>query len=145
MIYFIGNLSRYKQIIITILDIYEKNWENEHSLSMMANRTNNQLEINHLEIPPPFSINETRSFNSSLSSNNIKNRKEVSNFSLKTLLVVDQVPIIDITEFRKHPFYSMFLNWSRLLCLGIIPFSLLVFFNSKIYNDINERRKRKLK
>ena len=50
---------------------------------------------------------------------------------------------LGVAEFRKHPAYSMYHNWSRLLVLGIIPFSLLVFFNSKIYTDINERRKRR--
>ncbi|QQP42186.1 Uncharacterized protein FKW44_016772, partial [Caligus rogercresseyi] len=34
------------------------------------------------------------------------------------------------------------LNWSRLIVLGIIPFSLLVFFNVRIYKAIQARRKR---
>ena len=101
---------------------------------MMAN----QFEPDH------FSIDDDRNPNSSVYSSQIGHPREITNFS-DTLLLVDQVAEIDITEFRKHPAYSMYLNWSRLLVLGIIPFSLLVFFNSKIYNDINERRKRRLR
>ena len=54
-------------------------------------------------------------------------------------------PVLVVSEFRKDPVYSMYNNWSRLIVLGIIPFLLLLFFNSKIYNDINERRKRRLR
>ena len=67
------------------------------------------------------------------------------NSSIDHYHVRNMIAELDITEFRKHPAYSMYLNWSRLLVLGIIPFSLLVFFNSKIYTDINERRKRRLR
>ena len=54
-------------------------------------------------------------------------------------------PVLVVSEFRKDPVYSMYTNWSRLIVLGIIPFLLLLFFNSKIYTDINERRKRRLR
>ena len=54
-------------------------------------------------------------------------------------------PVLVVSEFRKDPVYSMYNNWSRLIVLGIIPFLLLLFFNSKIYTDINERRKRRLR
>ena len=54
-------------------------------------------------------------------------------------------PVLVVSEFRKDPVYSMYNNWSRLIVLGIIPFLLLLFFDSKIYTDINERRKRRLR
>ncbi len=52
---------------------------------------------------------------------------------------------MDVTTLRTHPIYSAYNNWSRLLILGICPFLLLVFFNTKIYNDIVERRRRRLR
>ena len=109
----------------------------------MANESENQLDTIPLKLPDHFSIDGDQNLSSSLASSQ-GHQREPTNFS-ETLFLIDQVAEIDITEFRKHPAYSMYLNWSRLLVLGIIPFSLLVFFNSKIYNDINERRKRRLR
>ncbi len=54
-------------------------------------------------------------------------------------------PMLEVAELRTHPVYSAYNNWSRLLVLGIFPFILLVFFNTKIYNDIVERRRRRLR
>jgi len=54
-------------------------------------------------------------------------------------------PTLEVAELRTHPAYSAYNNWSRLLVLGIVPFCLLVFFNTKIYNDIAERRRRRLR
>jgi hypothetical protein len=42
-------------------------------------------------------------------------------------------PSIRLTELRMNPIYSNYNSWSRLILLGIIPFTLLVFFNVKIY------------
>ena len=115
------------------LDIYKENIGNDHAMMV----TTNQPEH---EIPSHFTINGDGSINSSAPLIQVTNDKLSDKLS-----IIDQVAELDITEFRKHPAYSMYLNWSRLLVLGIIPFSLLVFFNSKIYNDINERRKRRLR
>ena len=52
---------------------------------------------------------------------------------------------LQVAALRTDPIYSAYNNWSRLIILGIIPFTLLVFFNTKIYKDINERRKRRLR
>ena len=52
---------------------------------------------------------------------------------------------IRVTPLRTHPAYSAYNNWSRLIVLGIIPFALLVFFNTKIYKDISERRNRRIR
>lgn len=52
---------------------------------------------------------------------------------------------LQVAALRTHPIYSAYNNWSRLIVLGIVPFTLLVFFNTKIYEDINERRKRRLR
>ena len=111
---------------------------------MTTNQPENEHETRALEIPSHFTINGDGSINSSLPLIQEDGRKNYDKLSDK-LTIIDQVAELDITEFRKHPAYSMYLNWSRLLVLGIIPFSLLVFFNSKIYNDINERRKRRLR
>ena len=54
-------------------------------------------------------------------------------------------PVLVVSELRTHPWYSAYNMWSRLLVLGLGPFSLLVFFNAKIYNDIVERRRRRLR
>jgi hypothetical protein len=44
---------------------------------------------------------------------------------------------LDVTELRTNPDYAIYYNnWARLLVLGIFPFVLLVYFNTKIYNDI---------
>jgi hypothetical protein len=52
---------------------------------------------------------------------------------------------LEVAELRTHPLYSAYNNWSRLLVLGILPFILLVFFNKKIYRDIVERRRRRMR
>ena len=52
---------------------------------------------------------------------------------------------LQVAALRTHPIYSAYNNWSRLIILGIIPFLLLVFFNTRIYEDIRERRKRRLR
>merc|ERR1719458_1043172 len=43
---------------------------------------------------------------------------------------------LEVAEMRTHPVYTVYNNWSRLLVLGIIPFLLLVFFNTKIHNVV---------
>lgn len=40
---------------------------------------------------------------------------------------------LEPTDFRVNPIYTVYFNWSRLIVLGIIPFSMLVYFNLKIY------------
>ena len=52
---------------------------------------------------------------------------------------------LQVAALRTDPIYSAYNNWSRLIVLGIVPFTFLVFFNTKIYKDINERRKRRLR
>ena len=59
--------------------------------------------------------------------------------------IVRLVAQLDVTDLRIDPYYSAYTNWSRLIVLGIVPFALLVFFNTKIYKDIRERRKRRLR
>ncbi len=58
---------------------------------------------------------------------------------------IEYIAELHVAELRTHPAYSAYNNWSRLIVLGIIPFTLLVFFNTKIYKDISERRKRRLR
>ena len=52
--------------------------------------------------------------------------------------------ILNITEFRMDPNYSIYFHWTRFVILGVIPFILLIFFNAQIYWDIRKRRKRKM-
>ena len=52
--------------------------------------------------------------------------------------------ILNITEFRMDPNYSIYFNWTRFVILGVIPFILLIFFNAQIYSDIRKRRRRKI-
>ena len=52
--------------------------------------------------------------------------------------------ILNITEFRMDPNYSIYFNWTRFVILGVIPFILLIFFNAQIYSDIRKRRRRKM-
>lgn len=49
---------------------------------------------------------------------------------------------IGVAPLRRNPIYSAYVNWSRLLFLGVVPLALIVFFNSKIYGDVRERRVR---
>ncbi|QQP42184.1 Uncharacterized protein FKW44_016769, partial [Caligus rogercresseyi] len=51
-------------------------------------------------------------------------------------------PYLMPTVLRTNTAYVLYFNWSRLIVLGIIPFSLLVFFNVRIYKAIQARRKR---
>ena len=48
---------------------------------------------------------------------------------------------LDVTEFRTNPIYSINFNWFRFISIGIIPFLLLVYFNTQIYIDIRYRKK----
>ena len=46
-------------------------------------------------------------------------------------------PYLEVTPLRKDPDYAIYYNnWTRLAVLGIVPFALLVYFNTKIYKDI---------
>ena len=49
---------------------------------------------------------------------------------------------LDVTEFRTNPIYSINFNWFRFISIGIIPFLLLVYFNTQIYIDIRYERKK---
>ena len=49
---------------------------------------------------------------------------------------------LNVTEMRIHPIYSSYVNWSQLIYLGVVPVFLLVYFNTKIYQDIRERENR---
>ena len=50
---------------------------------------------------------------------------------------------LKITEFRTDPMYSINFNWFRFIAIGVLPFLLLVFFNTQIYLDIRKQRRRK--
>jgi len=51
------------------------------------------------------------------------------------------VPFVYPTELRKRPEYTIYYNnWARIFILGVIPTALLIFFNTKIYQDIRVRR-----
>ena len=51
-------------------------------------------------------------------------------------------PHLQVSNLRRDPNYSFYYNnCLRLLILNIIPFVLLVFFNTKIYQDIQVRRR----
>ena len=46
-------------------------------------------------------------------------------------------PIIKPSKLRLDSDYMFYYNnWARLVVLGIVPFAMLVFFNTKIYQDI---------
>lgn len=46
-------------------------------------------------------------------------------------------PILKASELRTNPeYFTYYNNWTRLAILGIIPATLLIFFNAKIYQDI---------
>jgi hypothetical protein len=48
---------------------------------------------------------------------------------------------LTVTELRKNPYYATYYSsWARLIVTGIIPFMLLVWFNTKIYRDIQVKR-----
>lgn len=58
-----------------------------------------------------------------------KSLKSLKNLSKFNRIVPHQLP----TPLRTHPAYTAYYNWSRLIVLGIIPFVLLVYLNTKIY------------
>ena len=47
--------------------------------------------------------------------------------------LTEKIIALEPTEMRSNPIYTSYLNWSRLIVLGIIPFVLLVFLNASIY------------
>lgn len=69
----------------------------------------------------------------------------MGNNSTETEKEEEFIAELEVADLRTHPAYSAYHNWSRLIVLGIIPVTLLVFFNTKIYRDIEERRKRRLR
>ena len=50
---------------------------------------------------------------------------------------------LNITKFRTDPMYSINFNAFRFIMIGVVPFLLLVFFNTQIYLDIRKQRRRK--
>lgn len=53
-------------------------------------------------------------------------------------------PEIQVTELRLNRDYMLYYNnILRLVVLGILPFVMLVFFNTKIYSDVKARRRRR--
>ena len=46
-------------------------------------------------------------------------------------------PILSVSDLRRNPDYTIYYNnWTRIAFLGIIPTALLIFFNTKIYQDV---------
>ena len=84
-----------------------------------------------LEWIPIYEILDPTLLNSTLDSN-------YNNFSLTGYSVH-----LNVTEFRTDPTYSIFFNWFRCISIGVIPFILLVYFNTQIYIDIRKQKRRK--
>ena len=48
-----------------------------------------------------------------------------------------EIADLEVTALRKHPIYiKYYSSWARLLVNGIIPFILLIYFNTMIYQDV---------
>jgi hypothetical protein len=45
----------------------------------------------------------------------------------------EPIPMLEPTDLRTAPLYTMYFNWSRLIVHGIVPFVMLVYLNAKIY------------
>ena len=84
-----------------------------------------------LEWIPIYEILDPTLLNSTLDSN-------YNNFSLTGYSVQ-----LNVTEFRTNPTYSVTFNWFRCISIGVIPFLLLVYFNTQIYIDIRKQKRRK--
>ncbi|TRY77341.1 hypothetical protein TCAL_10524 [Tigriopus californicus] len=54
----------------------------------------------------------------------------------------ETIAMLNYTAFRVHPTYARYVNWSKLLVQGVLPVTLLIFFNKKIYCDVKERQQR---
>ena len=71
-------------------------------------------------------------YSSSINISDISNLSDISPINISDISVS-----IDVTELRKNPDYVIYYhNWARLAVLGIVPFVMLVYFNTKIYNDL---------
>ena len=51
----------------------------------------------------------------------------------------------DFTPLRTNPTYSAVTNWLRLIFLGALPLSIIIYFNVKVYQDVKERSSRNAK
>ena len=51
--------------------------------------------------------------------------------------------VIVVNEFRKTPAYRIYFNCFRFICIGVIPFVLLVYLNAQIYSDLHKRQMNK--
>lgn len=46
------------------------------------------------------------------------------------------IEIIDTTELRKDAFYIIYyINWTRLILIGIVPMTMLIYFNYKVKKE----------
>ena len=62
------------------------------------------------------------------------------------VLYRDQEVFMEVTDLRMSTTYvTWYHNWARFLILGIIPFTVICFLNSKIYLAVNKRRKTRAK
>ena len=50
-----------------------------------------------------------------------------------------QMYSLGVSEMRRNPLYSMISQWVRLFLLGLIPFTIILYFNIKIYKKLRKR------
>ena len=50
-----------------------------------------------------------------------------------------QIYSLRVSEMRRNPLYSMISQWVRLFLLGLIPFTIILYFNIKIYKKLRKR------
>ena len=50
-----------------------------------------------------------------------------------------QMYALGVSEMRRNPLYSMISQWVRLFLLGLIPFTIILYFNIKIYKKLRKR------
>ena len=50
-----------------------------------------------------------------------------------------QMYSLGVSEMRRNPLYSMISQWVRLFLLGLIPFTIILYFNIKTYKKLRKR------
>ena len=102
-----------------------------------------ELEVKYFD---PSTIGNTTDVchknTSDITTSNITNNSDqmVENSSSNALLI----PTLCYTAFGENPYYlDYYRNWAKLMVTGVIPFVLLIFFNTYIYRAIKKNANRR--
>ena len=117
------NITKFFEINVDYVPINKTNITQSPTITNGLNSTSNE---NNTQFESPVGFIEKDEMMLPLTEN-ITNLAGNSNVSEEYRVA------LSITEFRKDPMYSINFNWFRFISIGVVPFVLLVYFNTQIY------------